>query len=198
MRAIGASRRQVLGSVLLEAVAVGLVASVAGLVAGIGVAVGLQGAARRHGHRLPERWRRARREHGGDLARRRPRRQRRLGRVPGPPGGEGRPGRRHARRRRRRLGRQQRLASSSVGRHPASVPPRWRAGLFGGRRTRLPSASAPSWCSSAWPSSVRSSPARSAGCSARRCRRLRGMPGHARPARTPCGTRSAPRPRPRR
>ena len=46
LRAIGASRRQVLGSVLLEAVVVGLVASVVGLVAGIGVAVGPQGAAR--------------------------------------------------------------------------------------------------------------------------------------------------------
>ena len=40
LRAIGASRRQVLGSVLLEAVVVGLIASVVGLVAGIGVAVG--------------------------------------------------------------------------------------------------------------------------------------------------------------
>ncbi|HEX2577218.1 MAG TPA: FtsX-like permease family protein [Aquihabitans sp.] len=38
LRAIGASRRQVLGSVLLESVAVGLVASVVGLFAGIGVA----------------------------------------------------------------------------------------------------------------------------------------------------------------
>ena len=42
MRAIGASRRQVMGSVLLEAVAVGLVASVAGIVAGIGIAMGLK------------------------------------------------------------------------------------------------------------------------------------------------------------
>ena len=42
MRAIGARRRQVLGSVLLEAVAVGLVASVAGIVAGVGVAAGLK------------------------------------------------------------------------------------------------------------------------------------------------------------
>ena len=42
MRAIGASRRQVLGSVLLEAVVVGLIASVVGLVAGIGVAAGLK------------------------------------------------------------------------------------------------------------------------------------------------------------
>ena len=37
MRAIGASGRQVIGSVLLEAVAIGLVASVLGLGAGIGV-----------------------------------------------------------------------------------------------------------------------------------------------------------------
>lgn len=42
LRAIGASRRQVLGSILLEAVVVGLVASVVGLVAGIGVATGLK------------------------------------------------------------------------------------------------------------------------------------------------------------
>jgi putative ABC transport system permease protein len=42
MRAIGASRRQVLGSVLLEAVIVGLIASVVGLVVGIGVAAGLK------------------------------------------------------------------------------------------------------------------------------------------------------------
>ncbi|MGH9165896.1 MAG: ABC transporter permease, partial [Acidimicrobiales bacterium] len=41
-RAIGASRRQVLGSVLAEALAVGLLASVLGLVAGVGVAAGLK------------------------------------------------------------------------------------------------------------------------------------------------------------
>ena len=38
LRAIGASRRQVLGSILLEALAVGLVASVLGVVAGVGMA----------------------------------------------------------------------------------------------------------------------------------------------------------------
>jgi putative ABC transport system permease protein len=42
LRAIGASRRQVLGSVLLEAVVVGLVAALLGVAAGIGVAVGLR------------------------------------------------------------------------------------------------------------------------------------------------------------
>ncbi|HMJ78908.1 MAG TPA: ABC transporter permease, partial [Iamia sp.] len=42
MRAIGASRRQVLVSVILESVAVGAVASVVGLVAGIGVAGALK------------------------------------------------------------------------------------------------------------------------------------------------------------
>jgi putative ABC transport system permease protein len=42
MRAIGASRRQVMSSVLLEALAVGLVASLAGLAAGVGIAVGLK------------------------------------------------------------------------------------------------------------------------------------------------------------
>jgi putative ABC transport system permease protein len=42
LRAIGASRRQVLGSVLLEAIAVGLIAALLGVVAGIGVAAGLR------------------------------------------------------------------------------------------------------------------------------------------------------------
>ena len=41
LRAIGASRRQVLGSVLLEGVAVGLIASIVGLALGILVAMGL-------------------------------------------------------------------------------------------------------------------------------------------------------------
>ena len=42
LRAIGASRRQVLGSVLLEAIVVGAIASVVGLAVGIGVASGLK------------------------------------------------------------------------------------------------------------------------------------------------------------
>ena len=42
LRAIGAGRRQVLGSIFLEAIAVGLVASLLGLLAGIGLAVGLR------------------------------------------------------------------------------------------------------------------------------------------------------------
>ncbi len=42
LRAIGAGRRQVLGSVLIEAVVTGLVASVVGVVAGLGVAVVLR------------------------------------------------------------------------------------------------------------------------------------------------------------
>ena len=42
LRAIGASRRQVLGSVLIEAVVVGLIASAAGLVLGVAVAAGLK------------------------------------------------------------------------------------------------------------------------------------------------------------
>src|SRR5262249_48635886 len=40
-RALGGSRRQMIGSVLVEAVVIGLVASVLGLAAGIGVGVGL-------------------------------------------------------------------------------------------------------------------------------------------------------------
>lgn len=42
LRALGASRRQVLGSVLLEATFVGLIASAVGILAGIGVALGLK------------------------------------------------------------------------------------------------------------------------------------------------------------
>jgi putative ABC transport system permease protein len=42
LRALGASRRQILASVLLEALAVGVVASLLGIVAGLGVAVGLK------------------------------------------------------------------------------------------------------------------------------------------------------------
>ncbi|HEV7763177.1 MAG TPA: ABC transporter permease, partial [Acidimicrobiales bacterium] len=42
LRAIGAGRRQVMGSVVLEAAVVGLIASLTGLAAGIGVAIGLQ------------------------------------------------------------------------------------------------------------------------------------------------------------
>lgn len=41
MRALGASRRQVIGSVLLEAVVIGLIAAAVGLAAGIGVGAGL-------------------------------------------------------------------------------------------------------------------------------------------------------------
>ncbi|MGW1086968.1 ABC transporter permease [Streptomyces sp. NPDC002596] len=42
LRALGASRRQVLGSTLVEATAVGVLASAAGLAGGIGIAAGLQ------------------------------------------------------------------------------------------------------------------------------------------------------------
>ena len=41
LRTVGASRRQVLGSVILEALVIGLLASVVGLFAGLGLAVGL-------------------------------------------------------------------------------------------------------------------------------------------------------------
>lgn len=52
-RAIGATRSQVLGSIGLEAVAVGLVASVGGLVVGLGLAVGLSSLMRSIGIDLP-------------------------------------------------------------------------------------------------------------------------------------------------
>lgn len=53
LRALGASRRQVLGSVLLEALAVGVLASVLGIVAGFAVAAGLKGLLAALGVDLP-------------------------------------------------------------------------------------------------------------------------------------------------
>ena len=52
-RALGASRRQVVGSVLIEAAVVGLVAAGLGLVAGLGLASGLRELFRAFGVRLP-------------------------------------------------------------------------------------------------------------------------------------------------
>jgi putative ABC transport system permease protein len=53
MRALGASRRQVIGSVVLEAFLVGLVASVVGILLGIGIAIALQGLLSAFGIDLP-------------------------------------------------------------------------------------------------------------------------------------------------
>ncbi|HEV2452377.1 MAG TPA: FtsX-like permease family protein [Streptosporangiaceae bacterium] len=53
LRALGASRRQVLGSVLLEAVAVGIIASLIGLAAGVAVAAGLKAMLSGLGFGLP-------------------------------------------------------------------------------------------------------------------------------------------------
>lgn len=53
LRAIGASRRQVLGAVLVESAAVGLVASLLGLLLGIGVATGLKAVLEAVGLDLP-------------------------------------------------------------------------------------------------------------------------------------------------
>jgi putative ABC transport system permease protein len=53
VRLLGATRRQVLGSVLLEAVVVGLVAATAGVAAGVGAAAGLAALLRRLGDTLP-------------------------------------------------------------------------------------------------------------------------------------------------
>lgn len=54
LRAVGASRRQVVMSVLLEALAVGLVGSVVGLALGLGVAEALQGVLGAFGIDLPQ------------------------------------------------------------------------------------------------------------------------------------------------
>ncbi|HZD75256.1 MAG TPA: ABC transporter permease, partial [Actinomycetota bacterium] len=53
LRAIGASRRQVLGSVVLEALGIGLLASAAGLAGGIGIASGLKAVFAGLGFPLP-------------------------------------------------------------------------------------------------------------------------------------------------
>ncbi|MFI8291508.1 FtsX-like permease family protein [Streptomyces sp. NPDC085614] len=54
LRALGASRRQVVGATLAEAVAVGLAASAAGLAGGIGIAAGLQALFPAIGFPFPE------------------------------------------------------------------------------------------------------------------------------------------------
>jgi putative ABC transport system permease protein len=53
LRALGASRRQVIGSVLLEAAVVGLFAALVGLVSGIGLATGLRALFSAFGVKLP-------------------------------------------------------------------------------------------------------------------------------------------------
>jgi putative ABC transport system permease protein len=55
LRAVGASRRQVLGSVLVEALAVGVLASIGGLLVGFGVAQLLKGLLTAFGFSLPAR-----------------------------------------------------------------------------------------------------------------------------------------------
>jgi putative ABC transport system permease protein len=53
LRAIGASRRQVLGSVIGEAVVVGVIASAIGVVAGIGLSIGLKAVMNAVGFQIP-------------------------------------------------------------------------------------------------------------------------------------------------
>jgi putative ABC transport system permease protein len=53
LRLLGATRRQVLGSVLLEATVVGLLAAAAGVAVGVGAAVGLEALLRGLGNTLP-------------------------------------------------------------------------------------------------------------------------------------------------
>ena len=89
LRALGASRRQVLGSVLLEAVVVGIIASLIGLAAGVAVAMGLKAMLNALGFGMPAGgivFAAADRHRGslaglvGDDGR---------GRLPGPQGGQG-------------------------------------------------------------------------------------------------------------
>jgi putative ABC transport system permease protein len=54
LRTLGASRRQVLGSVILESVVVGLLGSIIGLFLGLGIAVGLMALLKATGVDLPE------------------------------------------------------------------------------------------------------------------------------------------------
>ncbi|MEV0784506.1 FtsX-like permease family protein [Streptomyces sp. NPDC050423] len=54
LRALGASRRQILGSTLVEATVVGMIASAAGLAGGIGIAAGLQALFPAIGFPFPE------------------------------------------------------------------------------------------------------------------------------------------------
>ena len=92
MRAVGASRRQVVRSVLVEAALLGLVSSVVGFALGIGIAVGLRAAARRQRRRLPGRPAGHQPRPRAGLARGR-RRGDRAGRLAAvPQGGEDRPG----------------------------------------------------------------------------------------------------------
>jgi putative ABC transport system permease protein len=53
LRAVGASRRQVLTSVIVEALVIGLVAAVVGIIAGVGIAVGLKALLSGFGIDLP-------------------------------------------------------------------------------------------------------------------------------------------------
>lgn len=53
LRAIGATRRQVLGSIALESVVIGLIASIGGVLAGLGLAVGLSALLANFGVDLP-------------------------------------------------------------------------------------------------------------------------------------------------
>ena len=93
LRAIGASGRQVKRSVLIEAFAIGALASTAGLVAGIGVASGLRQLMSVFGFDMPEGCDRDLAERDDHLVRRRCDRDRAVGVAPRPPGRQDRPDR---------------------------------------------------------------------------------------------------------
>ena len=89
LRALGARRRQILLSVLLEAFVVGVIASLLGLIGGLGVAVGLKALLAAVGIPSPRHGRRLQDQHGGDLAGRRDRRHDAGGAVAGSQGRQG-------------------------------------------------------------------------------------------------------------
>ena len=187
LRAVGASRGQVLRSVLLEATVVGLVASVVGIAVGIGLAAGITALLDASGADLPST--------GLVIApstivqgllvgpvRHRARRHR-----AGHPGDPGAAARGAARRRRRPVGR---LEAPAHRRHRRARPRRPQPVARRGRPTATPtpsrpSASAPCCSSSAPSSSGRCSPGRACAPSARCCPGSAASPGGSPPRTRP-------------
>ena len=104
LRAVGASRRQVLGSLIVEAIVIGIVASLVGFVAGIGLSAAAEERAVAARHRHPRRRRGGPAPHAHRVAHRRRRDHRDLGRDAGRAGVADAAGGGHARRRPRHVG----------------------------------------------------------------------------------------------